>query len=691
MGPRAGKLTLPMAGFRLEPTFRVLLLALEPCMNPLGQLAEYIEKNRMHLALVQGENKGKLALITAADRQAALPAKRVLLFTPSAMDPERPRQAIVDYLQEVEARREDLAAQVDVPGLWELTNAESETVPPRDLAELVFGMDAGDDHVSAVLRALFYERLHFKLSGGEFQPFSPEQLEQKRLQQEREESRRREVDQAVAWLKGLKASQDQAGPPPGDLLGLLRELVIHGEEAAEAKKAKEIVSLAELGGQRQVFKLLVRLGEFSPHENLPLLREGVPVDFPETALTEAAGLDASHALDQDREDLRELFTFTIDGAFTTDFDDALSYEPRPGGGGVLGVHITDAAALLPPGGALEEEARLRGTTLYMPDDRVPMLPPSLSEDALSLRQGMARPAISVLAELDASGGLDSFRVCRSVIQVHQRLTYDQADEMIPTDPRLGGLHAICDSLRQARARTGAYFLPLPEVIVGVDQDWQVQVKVVDRDSASREMVAETAIWANLLFGRYLMEADAPALYRVQAEPKEPFQEGDPSDLFLHFSQRRLLNRVEIVTSPGRHSSLGAETYTHATSPIRRYLDLVMQRQLGGVLSGAGPVYDARGLEELAMEVGPNVRRAMRVRQARQRYWLIHWLGQRREQEIRAMVMEYQTRRWQLLLPEVMMLTAIPNQPGLKLEPGQEVMVRLEKVDAFFDQLRVSLA
>ncbi|MBU4573852.1 MAG: RNB domain-containing ribonuclease, partial [Desulfarculus sp.] len=392
-----------------------------------------------------------------------------------------------------------------------------------------------------------------------------------------------------------------------------------------------------------------------------------------------------------RTDLTELYTFTIDGNFTTDFDDALSFEPDENGGGTLGVHITDAGAIMPPEGPLEEEARLRATSLYLPDDRLPMLPPRLSEDQLSLRQGELRPGLSVLARLDAEGRLIDYRLERSLLKVHKRLTYDEADGMLESDPRLAGLHAICQALRRRRGEAGAYFLPLPEVLVGVDPATkEVWVRRVDRNGPSREMVAETAILGNWLFALFLADSGAPALFRTQAKPSEPIEERDPGDIYHHFKQRRLLNRVEITTKPGLHSSLGVHPYTHATSPIRRYLDLVMQRQIGSILCGGPPLYSAKELEEVAMEVGPSVRRAMRVRQVRQRYWLLQWLRQRQDQPQPAVVMERQMRRWQLLLTDIMMLVNIPIRAGQDISPGQEVEVMVERVDPFEDILRVKL-
>jgi len=662
-------------------------------MDPVGHLVEFIEKNRIMLAMVQSAKKSRWGVLTASDRQMALPAGRALHISPGSISPERPRQDLAAYLAEVDQRREKLAAQVNVPELWELVHEEKDLVPLQDLAELQFGQDAGSDHAAAMLRALFYERLHFRLSGGDYVPLTAEQLEQKRVQQERETAHREEVDLAVDYLRSLPASRKEkpASPAPEGLLKILTELLVFEDDALQAKKAKEIVSLAEIGGRRQLFKLLVRLGALPPHANLPLMKEGLPSDFEPQVEEGARAISPATVLGDDRHDLSDLYTFTIDGLYTTDFDDALSFEPDENGGGTLGVHITDAAALLPPCDALDSEAMERATTLYMPDTRIPMLPPELSEDALSLRQGESRPGISCLARLDDQGNVLGFEFMRSILKVHKRLTYDEADQMLEDgDPRLKGLLAACDAMRRKRGEAGAYFLPLPEVLVGVDEEYQVRVRLLERNGPSREMVAETAILANTLVGRFLDEQEVPGLYRTQAEPREPIEEGRPDDLFLHFRQRRLLNPVDITTTPGKHSSLGVDHYTHATSPIRRYLDLVMQRQLAAVLAGKPPAYSQRELEDVAMQVQPNVRRAMRVRQARQRYWLLKWLDERKEEKQPALVMEYQTRRWQLLLNEVMMLTAIPSQPGLSLEPGQKVWVKIEKADAFYDQLRVSL-
>ena len=150
----------------------------------------------------------------------------------------------------------------------------------------------------------------------------------------------------MEFLKKLPGQPPFPEPPEG-LYDLLVDLVVHEDESSSAKRAKEIVSLAEVGGRRQLFSLLVRLGVFEKHENLPLRREGIHKEFSPSTMEAVAAVSVDAALeDGGRSDLTGLHTFTIDGAYTSDFDDALSFQPDGRGGGVLGVHITDAGPCL---------------------------------------------------------------------------------------------------------------------------------------------------------------------------------------------------------------------------------------------------------------------------------------------------------------------------------------------------------
>ena len=650
-----------------------------------GYLVEFIDKNQIVLALVQSAKKGRLALLSWQDKQMTLPESRVLFSSPSNLNPQAPRHKLNEAMGSIEKKRDDLAKEVNVPELWELVRGEGEVFTLRQLAELLFNQP-GNDQQAAALRAIFYDRVYFRLGSQGFEPLSQAQLEQKLLQKEREAEKKAQQEMLISWLK--RNLTNPVEEPPAKLVEILKDWVIREDESPTARQAKEMISLGELGGKRQVFDFLVRLNIFKPHEDLGVLRENLSEAYSERQLQEAAGLRVSY----EHVPLLEGFFFTIDGEETTDFDDALSFEPDGQGGGRLGVHITSLAALA-EGSELDMMARGRATTLYLPDRRVSMLPPLLSEDMFSLKAGQVRPVVSYVADLSACGEIINYSVSENHIKVSQRLTYDEVDiKLGEGDSFFTRMRDLCLKMEQGRSQAGACFLPLPEVVIDIDDDHNVDVKVMERDGPAREMVAETAIMANRLHGLYMQQQGLACLYRVQGMPKDPWQNARPEEIFNNFSKRKFLQRVDLSLKPGMHAGLGIETYAQATSPIRRYLDLLVQRQLLAGLNRQPLPYDAESMLAVGQEVEASLRSAGRVRQARQRYWLLKWLQQNQGRLIPALVLEQQPRSWQILLLPIMFITNIPLQGiSSKLFAGQEIEVKILRADPFDDTLRLELA
>ena len=320
-----------------------------------------------------------------------------------------------------------------------------------------------------------------------------------------------------------------------------------------------------------------------------------------------------------------------------------------------------------------------------------MLPETLSEEIFSLRQGETRPVVSCFAHLSAEGDVQSSRLELNLVKVEKRLTYQQVDQRLREhDNYFCQLYDIAMAANRQRADSGACFLPLPEVNINVDEHWQVSVEVMERDGPAREMVAETAILANRLKGEFMAASGLPSLYRVQARPRELWQNLGPEALFANFSRRRLLQRVEVSLSPGLHAGLGLSNYTHATSPIRRYLDLLSQRQLIAGLRGQAPPLDGPQLLEIAQETEVNLRAAGRVLRARQRYWLLKWLEERQGQTMPALLLEQQLRVWQILIKPIMLIASL-NTQARGLMAGQEIAIKVLRADAFEDSLRLELA
>ena len=349
--------------------------------------------------------------------------------------------------------------------LWEILCNEARGFSLRELAELVFPPDPSGDHEMAVLRVLFEDRLYFKQKGDLYEPRSPEKVEEINLQFERQAEEEREMQEAAAWIAGAWANQP--APPPARkeaILHLLKEYALFGAEAPEAPKAKTILERAQIQGPHTPFEILVRLGEWSEDENLFLLRHRIPQTFGGNVLNEvgeilvaASGSIPLHPQDRD---LTFLHPLTIDSEYTRDVDDALSLETVSGEEQV-GIHISDVATFLNGRRDIFEEACQRGISVYLPEQRIPMIPPAMSEGVCSLIVGEKRRALSFLVKVDEEGKVRDYQIVPSIIQVERRLSYEMVDQLLEEEEgELSRLHQIAEKLFRRRMEPALFSSPV---------------------------------------------------------------------------------------------------------------------------------------------------------------------------------------------------------------------------------------
>jgi exoribonuclease II len=661
-------------------------------MEP-GDIVEFFEDKRILCGVVLDLKGERLQVLTQNSREMTLTPKRVLHAGPRLPVATLSRQELLKQLEATARKREGLKAAINLEDLWELLASEDQAVSVAEMADLWFGQTT-PDQVAATGQRLREDRFLFRQKDGLINPNPPEMVAQLKEQQFRELERQRELEEIGAWLEKVWAGQAAAAGPWRDrAVDLLRRMALWGAEALDYAQGKEFLDKARLNPAEAPFRLLVRLGVWQEDEDLDLHRLEVPLEFSPEALNLARQLVRSQPPDpyaSRRQDLTHLSIMTIDGERTRDYDDALSLEEVPEGWR-LGIHIADVSAHVRPHTPLDAEAQERGTSIYLPERRLPMLPEELSEDTVSLLAHQERLGLSFLVTLSADAEIKDWVIVPSCIKVSRRLTYHEVDASLTQDPQLASLSRLTRRLKERRLARGGYELKLPEVWVTFTPQGDIQVVVEDQETASHQLVGEAMVLANSLASQFLAEQGIPAIYRGQPDPREPIHPAPDKNLLELWQDRRRLSRVVMELSPSPHWGLGLPCYTFATSPIRRYLDLVIHRQLTAVVSGHPPLYGPEALEQILSAIEPAMRRAGQMKTRRLRYWLLKHLSTRVGQKLEALVLDSLPHRYRLMLPDILLELFMAAPINVKLSPGDTVLVRLDRVNPREDQIKVSLA
>jgi len=664
-----------------------------------GSIVEYIEGGKFFCALVLQDSGKRLRLVNQNGRELNMPAARILLASKQRHSLDLGRADQLQLLTLAHENRVNLCEQIALDEIWELAVEEEQSSFSADfLAELQFGGELSEDQTAAFLRAVFVDHFYFKYKNGKVTVHSPEQVEQLRHQREKEREKEELMRRGAEFLQKLRsgmAVSEEEWPDLPRVLGWLAEYELFGNDAPQAELIRQLLKKAELTAPNDGYQLLVQAGVWQRDENLALLKAQQPVEFPEACLRQAEEIREPTVeellSDPKRRDLRALETFTIDAASTRDYDDALHVEDL-GETIRVGVHIADVGYFIRPGDPLFLESQERATSLYFPEGHIPMLPTSLSQGVCSLLKGRPRPAMSFLVELDREANVLHSTIVRSVIEVKRQLSYREVDETLEKNPEqekgLALLNRIRQQLMQKRVENGALLLSLPDVNLDVRNRDNIRVRLSPVDTPARTLVSELMILANGVAASYLAGQEAPGLFRSQPPPRKRLLSGIKNSMQDIARQRRFLSRGALTTHPKPHSGLGLNCYTTVTSPIRRFLDLVMHHQLANMVSRQGILLSDDDCKGFAGTLQQKLGRANGVRQQRHRYWILRYLEPREGQSLPALVVGQGPRRVNLLLTDCFFDVDLPLNPSFPVEPGDTVRVRLARVNALDNVIRV---
>ena len=635
------------------------------------------------------------------NREARLPVSRVIQET--GLTAER-FETVEELGHEVNA----IAESLDLEEVWDVVCDDGDALTLTDIAELYWAEEPSPQQSIGLLFHLLADDLRFVRDGIHYLPRDRETVAQTLERLQRQAERAADSEALVAAFKSGKLPAEITDYQ-SNTLNQVRGFVLHGDDYPRANPVKRFLDEAGVKGrdlQRQAFEKLVSLGLMRQDQHLALEREDITPDFPDDALAEAEAIDPTPLIsDPDRLDLTDLTVFSIDDAETRDRDDALSIETLDDGNSYrVGIHITDVGALIPRGSALDVEADRRMSSLYLPEQTISMLPRRVSTDRGSVNPGEERAAISLIAELRDDGQVADWKVVRSVIRSGHALSYPEADGIIgdsghPLHTELTALHNLSERLRAQREARGALNFDRDELSVKVGSDGQISVAVVPRNAPSRNLIQEYMVLCNSLLAQYCSEAGLPAPFRSQTTPDVSDIEAQfpPGPLRSYLMLRRLTPAV-VATKPGAHGGLGLEAYTQATSPLRRYPDLMVQRQISHHLRTGETLYDSESVTSIAHRADAQIRQMSRIENQRRQYFFLKWLNVRRKETeeagnqyvLRGTVLENPPNRAATVdLTDWPYRTraALPNSTS----PGDEVSLHLHGVDLWRRTAQFTLA
>ncbi|HEX4749435.1 MAG TPA: VacB/RNase II family 3'-5' exoribonuclease [Bryobacteraceae bacterium] len=447
----------------------------------------------------------------------------------------------------------------------------------------------------------------------------------------------------------------------------------------------EVLEFPEEGehGVGRVIEILGHKDDFGVDVEIMIRKHHLPHQFPQEVIGQARAIphDIPPAEVSKRRDFRHLEIVTIDGETARDFDDAIWVESLPNGNYALQVHIADVSHYVLPGTPIDNEALLRGTSVYFPDRAVPMLPVELSTDICSLRPQEDRLVLSALLEIDRQGDTVCQEFVAGIIRSSERMTYTNVFRILEGDaamrerysplvPRFELMRELALLLNRKRARRGSIDFDMPETNIELDLSGQmIGVTRAERNIAHR-IIEEFMLAANEAVAGHFEAASIPALYRIHEKPDPKrvmeFEEiaahfgyslgigaipvkrfpvvdrrrdgrkvrkditlprsdidlssrnyqrliakiaGKPEERILTYLMLRSLKQARYSNLNEGHFALAASAYTHFTSPIRRYPDLIVHRLLRHLMETGQQLLDDHRLKELGDDTSFTERRA----------------------------------------------------------------------------------
>lgn len=684
-----------------------------------GCIIEFLEDSQIQTGLVLEENAGKLRVILPNRRETKLSVGRVLPWLGPSYSPATTRDEAAKILETHRINRKNRADAINTESVWELAAEEVDQAPAEWFAEL-FENQPDYDAIASYGRALLNDKLHFKFNNGAFTVYDKETAAKRKEELDKKQDRAALVSQGAELFRLLFNIGTQKKPPlaadsqtgiltdermADKLERILREHLQNPNTLHE----EETWRLLTHGLPETPFlaiQLLEAWGKIPPHYNFWLDRVAYGKNEWWKNFSEELDLIKSAIKkDSDNTDTRlcDFDFISIDSETTRDIDDAFFLKKTSSGWEIL-LAFANPAIFWPFGSQLDREVSTRATSLYLPEETLHLLPDKLGVDEFSLWAEKQRHALCMEIKLSETGAIDSFTPFLANVNLKSNLAYSTAQSLIDNpascpniSPAIGEMlqsaHELAQMLEASRIKKGAVIMNRPEVeikLTGENENVQVEMRELPDYPDSHRIVTELMVLANSAIADWGFSHEIPLIHRTQKVTL-------PMDYAGVWTREEDMGKImkamipsTLEIAPGPHAGLAASRYAPVSSPLRRYADLLNEAQIVTFLTSGDPRWSREELETALNFHHPYLESVIQVQKYRPRYWKLLYFRQQGEKKWwRAIITEENEYNVTLMLPSHgLQLRGKRNLFGERTVPGQEVLVRLGKINPLYNEIAV---
>ena len=614
-----------------------------------GSVVEYEQHGKPVLAIVKGFNREKCILLNSSGSEVSLLPKRIYLYPEVTSEKNISSGKSIEFLRHFDSEIEEIQSEISLSEIWEVHVGNERVIPLEEFVCLI-GDKQNARIVASVRRLLNSDAIFFKRTERGYIARPENIVDELKRKAEVEAEKKRKFDQLVDTFQRAINGEKVEFPPE---ISSIEKLALGIDKPKDAKTVIEkLFQDKEKNSGKgwledQALRLLIDSGYYSPTENLTIRRierETVHT-FTDCQTIEKLSNDLVDGLTE-----VDALVYTIDARGTEDMDDAISIEQTINGW-VVGVHITDVASLVERDSELDLFARELATSIYCTDQVYPMFPNELSSELLSLRSGTKRPVISFIVEFDNNFKEINRTIKHQTVTISKSFDYEEIDAILYDEcteedcspefrQNIGFLWDLAVKLESRRIQNGAAQIFRRECEVRIGEDEHLFLEDYHEDTPARRLVSELMILANETAALFAESNSIPLLFRSQEPPDEELVEAlqfIPEGVARDFARRGTMKRSISSTQPLPHSSLGLSAYCQVTSPIRRYADLVNQRQLLSFISDQDRPYNASQIDEVLVQLEPGLAGSRLIYAERGKFWKQSYLKQEKIKELTGVV------------------------------------------------------